>query len=532
MSKKTISNPVIDTVEPNLTSKSKVDKKKTPKNSPPKKNPDNNDKKYKTAIIIVEEENDITEKLENIKIIQTVEIIEETPIEESIPNNIIPHVGEDKTIPEKFTITYKIAFNNMNSIDNITKHITPVISKLISITGGSNHGKEFKKINTSNFTITMRKNITEDETDKLENIVKNGFAITFTYTHEMGSDDGTKNIGCGNSPHVQAYMITSIPTRPLRVKTEINKIVGREINATILISRGTSWQNYKYIQKELKDHPEFKHRLYGEPILKPGRTVEANTRHDFSRGLQEGTITLDTIKQNNLEHYVSNEQYYIRYMSIIKEKAIKPPPFICWFSGKTGTGKSRSGAKLAELLNMKVYNAGAHNGFWNVYNDEDLSIYDDYRSSGIYFSTLLNVTDRNGCWIDVKNGRTFYKPYIQIYTSPDGVESAKTNDMKEFNSLDSRFEQLLRRIHCMLEFKIEGLKDKEIPHEEDVLKALNIATNKTLRMFKYHLIETGFENLLQLYPILTDLEPLPYNRIVTVATPGKKVSVEDVVYKI
>lgn len=356
-----------------------------------------------------------------------------------------------------------------------------------------------------NFTFTLY-NIDESQSDKLGELYDKGFVKLILFTHERGET--------GNNPHIQGYLMCNNPNKLLTVKNKINALFDIDPNPHIEIAIKPPEDNFKYCTKELKEHPEYKHRLYGEMPLPPGKKRDDTKFESYVSLLEKGEITLKEIEERDLAHYVRHEAHYLSVRSKLAKKEVRPPTFVAWFSGTTGTGKSYTADKIAKRLGFEVYEAGCDNGFFNAYNGEECSVWDDYRSGPITFATLLRITDRNGCTINIKGGKVFFSPKIQIFTSPEGIESAKTNEMKSGDNpgLDNKFEQLKRRINFTAEFMSSTTKTlvpmKEIERESGIVQ------EKFLGAYKQFLMDTGYEQFIELIKPLSGITPIKVKKLI------------------
>jgi len=361
---------------------------------------------------------------------------------------------------------------------------------------------------TRNFTFTLY-NISEEESDKLEELVNNRFCKTLIYTHELGEN--------GDNPHIQGYLITYTPNRVSSIKNKINNLFNFDPNPHIEKAIGSSMDNLKYITKELVQRPNAKHRAYGEKILPIGKKRDDTKFESYTELLEKGEIKIKEIEDKDRAHYIRHESYYTSLISSLAKKAKKPPTFVAWFSGSTGTGKSYTSRLIANILGYDIYAAGVENNFFNKYDQQDCSIWDDYRSGPINFNQLLNITDKYGCMINIKGTKVFFNPRIQIFTSPSGIDSARTKEMLNSISLDGKFEQLQRRIKYTARFYHDEEGKSVIPSFDKVQEIGNAVAKEFLAVFKGHLIETNFGEYAQAHEALRDIIPISTKPLIDIS---------------
>lgn len=354
-----------------------------------------------------------------------------------------------------------------------------------------------------NFCFTMY-NVDTEKSPVLGKLVENGFARTLFFTHELGDK--------GDNPHIQAYIVTRTPVRVSNVKDKINKLFDEPPNPHIEIAKGTAVDNLRYVRKEMGSGEARVHHFFGENILPPGKKRDDSKFESYVELLERGEINTREIEERDRAHYARHAPYYERVVSGLKRKELTPPPFVAWFSGETGTGKTFTAQLIAKRLGFEVYEASVDNGFFSVYRQEELCLWDDYRSGPIPFNKLLKFVGRDGDMLNIKGGEVFFKPKVIIFTSPEGVVSAKTTQMKERNGRDNNFAQLERRVDYTCEFTSNAYN--AIPCLEEVERNSIEVTEEFLGVFKQHLISTGFQNIIDAIPCIKDVTPLEVQRLV------------------
>lgn len=204
-----------------------------------------------------------------------------------------------------------------------------------------------KEKKARNFCFTVY-NIDEQESDNFGRLVEDGFCKSLFFTHELGESK--------DNPHIQGFLTCLVPNRLLNVKTKINALFPeKDPNPHIEIAKGTSYQNYVYITKELKENPNLKHMIFGDIPLPPGKKRDDNKFESYVDLLEKGEITLKQIEEQDLAHFVRHEAHYLSVRSKIVRRAARPPTFVAWFSGTTGTGKSYTAKQIAKRLGFEVY---------------------------------------------------------------------------------------------------------------------------------------------------------------------------------
>jgi len=116
---------------------------------------------------------------------------------------------------------------------------------------------------------------------------------------------------------------------------------------------------------------------------------------------------------------VATSYQSIRAAEILMKYMEKPrdpssPPDVCWYHGKTGTGKTR--AVFEEFPSAWV---SAIDGAWyDGYDHHGVACLDDFRKSFTPFNTLLRLLDRYPYRIMNKGGSRQWVPRVIIITCP------------------------------------------------------------------------------------------------------------------
>jgi hypothetical protein len=375
------------------------------------------------------------------------------------------------------------------------------VASVASSMSKTQHNKKKK-----NWVFTMY-GICEDESDKLEELVTSGFAKTIFFGHEICPKT--------NRPHIQGYLVCANANSLTNVVSKLNKpFAPNKPNPHVEPARGTAVENYTYSIKERLVNPDAKHRHYGAPVIEPGRKHDDDKYQTYTNLIEEGKITLAQIAEEDLGHFTKHHERYEFQIGLIAQKSIKPPTFVAWFSGDSGTGKSYTAERIAETLGYEIYSAGFENNFFNTYHQEEASIWNDYRPMGMAFGTLLRITDRKGSIINVKGAKTFFNPRIQIFTSPYGIEITQTKDMLQGTEGVERFIQFKRRVGFTAHF---ASSDRDsIPSLDKVeANSLNV-TERFLGVYKQHLIDAGFAEYANNHKVLNTVTPILFKRLIPI----------------
>jgi len=104
------------------------------------------------------------------------------------------------------------------------------------------------------------------------------------------------------------------------------------------------------------------------------------------------------------------------------EPASRGQSIVFWLHGATGSDKSRlskwAKQHFADELGWNTYTCGTTSKWFCGYDDDEVAIIDDHRACHWEFSLLLRLLDRYPVNVEVKNGRTWWRPKVIIITSP------------------------------------------------------------------------------------------------------------------
>jgi hypothetical protein len=323
--------------------------------------------------------------------------------------------------------------------------------------------------------------------------------------YSVGFENGKSN----TTPHLQGYLFTGHGSN--KTFSAIKKIL-KPLSDTPYLAymyHKSSWQKcVNYTKKEHdfisggkepqnQDHKvEIKLDTLIEEVYNGKKIQELVDRDPLTRCL---AIKCYKTLQRAEYLYQEKQPYY--------------PPFVCWFFGKTGTGKTTMVNILEEYLEENVFEVTCDNGFFEGYNSEKYIYFDDYRSnpSDLTFNKLLSLTcEKKNMRVNIKGSSVPWRPRIIIFTSPNGIVDAKPmisqTSLAYNKKIDENFKQFKRRVHVSLKFNFDTENDK-YPGEQRIQKQIKEqGIPLFLRYYKYHCIKHN----IPLSDKFLDIEPLQY----------------------
>lgn len=154
------------------------------------------------------------------------------------------------------------------------------------------------------------------------------------------------------------------------------------------------------------------------------------------------------------------------------KRDIGHPPLVLWFSGPTGTGKTRKAVELG--LNAPIsrdifpWMSSGSLRWFDGYDGQPVAIFDDLRTKHVEFSMLLRLLDRYPLQVEIKGGYTNWAPHIIFITAPNGPEEMWSLRTQE------QLDQLTRRVTRHFEFPLS--EESEVQLTELVTSRLALST--------------------------------------------------------
>jgi len=261
------------------------------------------------------------------------------------------------------------------------------------------------------------------------------------YGHEMAPVTGT--------PHLQGYLEFSIRTK-LSTLNGFKKI-GLHCHWEVPKHYDTWKECRAYCIKDGGDVFEFGEGCYDKVLSKQKqahgvggkRTDIDDIRDAITAGIIHNTESLESFSGLTYQGMLYADRV-LRNARPVRECS----PDIYYIHGKTGIGKSRYGRELIGGLER-----GRDWRFWESYDNRlkwfdgydkhEIALFDDFRGSDCHFPTLLRITDRYVCRVEVKGASAWWCPRVIIFTSSQSLSAA-------FGHLGSneRADQFERRVRA------------------------------------------------------------------------------------
>lgn len=252
-------------------------------------------------------------------------------------------------------------------------------------------------------------NYTEEEYNNLQN-------VNYTYLI-MG-----REVGKSGNPHIQGYIEFRNGKRLSTLKKLNNRIHWEP-------RRGSANEAIIYCQKENN------FMQWGVPSHQGQRTDLQLIKNQINKTGKLSTVAeLCTSYQQ-----IKFAEIYLKY----KEPKRNFKPFVMWFHGRTGTGKSRVASIIGEYVG-DVYHSNRDLKWWEGYDANDLCILDEFRGSYCTYHELLRILDRYPYRIEIKGSSRQLLSKIMIITSAYPPELI-------YRTIE-RIDQLLRRIDLIIDF--------------------------------------------------------------------------------
>lgn len=324
--------------------------------------------------------------------------------------------------------------------------------------------------------------------------------------YSVGFELGKK----GTTPHLQGYIYTGKNNK--KTFTAIKKCLS-DISATPYLSYmypRSSWLKCVAYTKKEHDFVE------GGEAPHERDSEKRVTLDSLIEEVYHGTKISELIQRDPITRIISikSTKTLERAYHAYQESLPYFPPFVAWFSGSTGTGKTSMANLLEEYLKEEVFEITCDNGFFEGYNSQPYVYFDDFRfnPTDLSFQKLLSLTcEKKNTRVNIKGSSVPWRPRIIIFTSPNGVIDAKPYESQHNESYNRRikenFKQLQRRVHLSLKFNFPCEEGSYVGRERIEKTIREKGIPRFLRYYKYHCLKFD----IPLNECLNDVTPLQYS---------------------
>lgn len=184
--------------------------------------------------------------------------------------------------------------------------------------------------------------------------------------------------------------------------------------------------------------------------------------------------TTQDLLHGNIADLVENEKISIYSVDRLMKarrtlEQIRPPtktkPYVMWFYGTTGMGKTRAAVSYAEERKQSYWISNGTLQWFDGYLGQEVAILDEVRGNACDWSFFLRLLDRYRIMVPVKGGFMNWVPNTIIITSSGRPEEVFINHGT--GQVWDSIAQLLRRIDEVWEFYAENEKRCVMEHGEE-----------------------------------------------------------------
>lgn len=202
----------------------------------------------------------------------------------------------------------------------------------------------------------------------------------------------------------------------------------------LVLAAGTAAQNKTYCSKD------------GD-FFEAGTMPEHGKRTDLEmvyEDVKKGKPIVDII-DNNAEAFIKYAKNLLLINNLINYQTHRNiRPYVLWFTGPTGSGKSRDALRLAKHLGTYYYK-NPTNKWWDGYQQQACIVIDDYRRDFCTFADLLRLLDWYPFTLEVKGGTVALNSSVIIFTSPKTpVDTWEGRSQEDFNQLTRRIDHVVQ----------------------------------------------------------------------------------------
>lgn len=171
-----------------------------------------------------------------------------------------------------------------------------------------------------------------------------------------------------------------------------------------------------------------------EYYLKDNRNQ--GTRNDLAAACKLVTeVGIVALKEEMPEVYV---RYHGGFDKLVKYKKRDFKPIVTWIYGETGSGKTR----MIVEKEKDLWISGKNLKWWQGYEGQEATLFDDFRADFCTFHELLRILDRYPYSIEVKGGHRELiskRMYITSCYRPEDIY----NTREDINQLIRRIDEII-----------------------------------------------------------------------------------------
>lgn len=262
-------------------------------------------------------------------------------------------------------------------------------------------------------------------------------------------------IGDSGTKHIQGYIYYKNPKKFKTMKKNWKR-------AHLEVPKGSAEENLKYIQGPYEKNG--KQKPYNPDAIVFGTCPKQGSRSDLEvvkERLKETGRMRDVVTVATSYQSVRMAECILKYHELPRTEK----PFVRWFWGPTGTGKSKT---AYELLGEDCYTCMSTAKWFEGYDGHTEVLIDDMRKDFCKFHELLRLLDRYQMRIECKGGSRQFRATHIIITSCYSPQTL-------FDTRED-VQQLIRRIDEIKEFgheeKYDWKADMMLDEEIDAGEAM------------------------------------------------------------
>lgn len=191
-----------------------------------------------------------------------------------------------------------------------------------------------------------------------------------------------------------------------------------------------------------------------------------SSQEELLSGIQSMSINSDEIAKKNFGFWLRNhrgiEAWMKKHQQTRKKKTIT-----IYIYGRTGIGKSRLAYDIAMKWSTKDPYYKDDTEWWELYENQEVVVWDDLRSNSIKYSELLKLCDRYPYKVNVKGSIREFTSRLIIFTS--NVSAKKVMNVIESSAWERRIDISLKITKYdgkeLIKINEDGEKEKQTLNE-------------------------------------------------------------------